>query len=231
MLSLTGPADWDLLCTVWQGVQAELDLPAPAIAVAGADGYQLWFSLVEPVAAPRALAFLEALQRHYLGDVKPSRVGLRPAMTPGSPPQAAHARPVPARLPNSDHWSAFVTPDLAPVFGDEPWLDSAPNPMGQSDLLARLKSMPAADFLRVLEQLQPATTVIDAAPAADPAATAGAAQGGATERPAAAAAAAAAERQPRRFLLDVMNDDSVALGLRIDAAKALLPYVDPPERP
>ncbi|MDZ4295265.1 MAG: hypothetical protein U1C47_25500 [Hydrogenophaga sp.] len=30
-------------------------------------------------------------------------------------------------------------------------------------------------------------------------------------------------QDPRRFLLDVMNDPTVALVLRIDAAKALLP--------
>jgi hypothetical protein len=31
---------------------------------------------------------------------------------------------------------------------------------------------------------------------------------------------------PKRFLLDVMNDDTLALGLRIEAAKALLPYFE-----
>jgi hypothetical protein len=40
------------------------------------------------------------------------------------------------------------------------------------------------------------------------------------------AAPAGARRAPKAFLLDVMNDASVALGLRIEAAKALLPYFD-----
>ena len=38
------PASWDRLSAVWQGVQAELELPAPAIAVSGTDGVQLWFA-------------------------------------------------------------------------------------------------------------------------------------------------------------------------------------------
>jgi len=42
---------------------------------------------------------------------------------------------------------------------------------------------------------------------------------------------AGAGRDPKRFLLHVMNDPSVPLGLRIDAAKALLPYPDDDARP
>jgi hypothetical protein len=38
-------------------------------------------------------------------------------------------------------------------------------------------------------------------------------------------------QDPTRFLLDVMNNDAVALALRIDAAKALLPYLDAVRRP
>ena len=51
VLELTGPADWDVLSAVWRGVQADLELPAPAIAVSGTDGLQLWFSLEAPVPA------------------------------------------------------------------------------------------------------------------------------------------------------------------------------------
>lgn len=45
------------------GVQADLALPAPAIAVNGSDACQRWFSLVEPLPAPQAAAFLDALRR------------------------------------------------------------------------------------------------------------------------------------------------------------------------
>lgn len=236
VLALARPADWVALSQVWQGVQVDLDLPAPAIAVAGADGYQLWFSLAEPVAAAQAAAFLDALRQRYLGDIRASRVGLLPvaAAAAESPLQAAHARRVPAALPDNGHWSAFVTADLAPVFDDEPWLDSPPNPGGQADLLSRLKSIAAADFQQALQRLRPAPLLIDTKPAMDAPASAEAGSGlglgpgsdeGAsptTDGPAPAAAA----RDPKRFLLDVMNDDSVPLALRIDAAKALLPYVD-----
>ena len=49
VLALSGPADWAPLSAVWRGVQADLDLPAPAIAVNGVDAFELWFSLADPV--------------------------------------------------------------------------------------------------------------------------------------------------------------------------------------
>jgi hypothetical protein len=36
---------------------------------------------------------------------------------------------------------------------------------------------------------------------------------------------------PKRFLLDVMNNEALELALRIEAAKALLPYFNEPRRP
>lgn len=213
VLELARPADWAALSKVWQGVQRDLELPAPAIAVSGQDGYQLWFSLSEPVPGAQARAFLESLRVRYLGDINPLRVGLMPALDAVSPLHARHARTVPDEQANSGHWSAFVAPDLAPVFAEEPWLDTPPSPEGQSDLLSRLVSISPADFQRVLERLGPATASAPSAPASGAAKTAG------------------AHLTPKRFLLDVMNDDSVALGLRIEAAKALLLYVDDLEPP
>jgi hypothetical protein len=208
VLELARPADWAALSKVWQGVQADLELPAPAIAVSGTDGYQLWFSLSEPVPAPQAMTFLESLRVRYLSDIKTQRIALMPVADAASPLHAVHAMMVPALQANGSHWSAFVAPDLAPVFAEEPWLDIPPGPEGQSDLLSRLKSIPAADFQRALERLRPATVPGAALPAS-----------GSTER-------VGASPGPKRFLLDVMNDETVALGLRIEAAKALLPYVD-----
>ena len=37
VLELARPANWAPLSAVWQGVQTDLDLPAPAIAVNGSD--------------------------------------------------------------------------------------------------------------------------------------------------------------------------------------------------
>jgi hypothetical protein len=208
VLELARPADWAALSAVWGGVQADLALPAPAIAVNGRDGCQLWFSLLEPVLVPKAAAFLDALRRRYLGDIVPVRVAMLPALDAASARPLIHVRPVPALQADSGLWSAFIASDLAPMFADEPWLDMPPNPDGQAQLLAPLKSIPPAEFKLALQQLSPTT-----GPAAPGLVTN-------------AAAPAAASLDPKRFLLDVMNNDSLDLALRIEAAKALLPYVD-----
>ena len=266
VLELGRPADWPALAKVWHGVQAELDLPAPAIAVSGVDGYQLWFSLAEPLPAAQALAFLESLRAHFLADIKPHRISLMPtldtastwpaldassalpALNASSPRPARHARPVPAQQASSGRWSAFVAPDLAPVFADEPWLDLPPNPDGQAGLLSRIKSIVAADFQRAVDTLRPALPTLRAveppqlsAPAAQAAQVAQAAQAAQAALADQAGAGlgladtralpAGAWRAPQAFLLDVMNNDRVALGLRIEAAKALLPYFDDPRNP
>jgi RNA polymerase sigma factor (sigma-70 family) len=49
VLELVQPPGWEVLARIWHGVQNELDLPAPAIAVSGLDALQLWFSLEKPV--------------------------------------------------------------------------------------------------------------------------------------------------------------------------------------
>lgn len=199
VLELARPADWAALSAVWQSVQADLGLPAPAIAVNGRDGYQLWFSLQQPVPPAQAQAFGAALQARYLATLKPARVSVLPG--PDRPAEA-----VPAEQGGNGLWSAFVAPDLAPVFADEPWLDTPPNEGGQAELLAALKPMAPDDWQQALQRMSPSTSA--------PAATAAAAP------PAPAPAARA--REPRQFLLDVMNDEGVDLALRVEAAKALL---------
>lgn len=197
-LELARPADWPALKAVWHGVQAELGLPAPAIEINGLDGYRLWFAFAEPVPAGEIAALLEALRRRYLGAVAPARVALLAA------PERAL---LPPRQIAADRWSAFVAPDLAPVFADEPWLDTPPGVDGQADLLLRHAAMAAADRRVALERLGAADLPAQAQP---PTATDGA-EGRAT-----------AASEPRRFLLGIMNDAGVALPLRIEAAKALL---------
>jgi hypothetical protein len=191
VMELTGPADWALLGQVWRGVQLDFELPAPAIAVSGSDGLQLWFSLQQPVGAARGAEFLAGLKSCYLAGLAPAtRLRL-------SPP--ASAALVPAEQASTGNWSAFVAPDLAPVFADTPWLDIPPGVEGQADLLARLQSIKPAAFEVVLCQLQP---------------------GG----PAAATLAQSSgeDVDPKRFLQQVLNDEAVALELRVAAAQALL---------
>ena len=196
VMELADPADWELLSKVWRGVQLDLELPAPAIAVSGLDALQLWFSLQEPLSALRAAEFLAGLQSRYLaGLAKPARLRLSPSAA-----GVFDAALVPAEQASTGNWSAFVAPDLAPVFADTPWLDIQPGVEGQADLLARLESIKPAAFNAALQALRPVGL----------------------EAPAQVAKASSADLDPRRFLQQVLNDGTVALALRVEAAKALL---------
>ncbi|MBI3383917.1 MAG: hypothetical protein HY019_18080 [Aquabacterium sp.] len=220
VLELARPADWDALSAVWHGVQVDLALPAPAIAVSGVDGYQLWFSLAEPLPATRASAFLEALRVRYLPGIGPERLRMLPAVTALAPLQFQHASLVPAPQAQAERWSAFVAPDLAPVFAETPWLDFPPSEHGQAELLSRLDSIAPADFQRAEARLSGQLTPSPDQP-----------QPNQLELREASSRDTAPALDPKRFLLKVMNDDTVAMALRIEAAKALLPFFDAPRRP
>jgi hypothetical protein len=196
VMSLGRPADWLALSAVWHGVQLDLAWPAPAIAVSGSDGYQLWFSLAQAVPSQEAQALLEALRQRYMGHIVPERVGIMPA----------HASAMPGEQVMPDQWSAFVAPDLAPMFADTPWLDIPPSPDGQADLLSGLNSIKPAAWQAAWAQVQ--------RPSQQAEPTAPTLQAGMQPQ--------ALYADARRFLLDVMNDERVALALRIEAAKALL---------
>lgn len=222
VLEVARPADWEPLARAWRGVQAELELPAPAVAVSGTDGLQLWFSLVEPVAPRDAHAFLEALRLRFLAELPPARVRLMPSETSAAP--AAHAALVPAEQAQEGRWSAFVSPDLAALFSETPWLDLPPGIDGQADLLSRLKSIGQAGFDEALARLAPPAPESGGAEgrAPDPGARIAEPAPGRTPAPPAPAGA----QEPREFLLRVMRDETVALALRIEAAKALLQPAD-----
>lgn len=214
VLELAGPADWAAMAKIWSGVQADLSLPAPAIAVAGASGYQLWFGLAQAIAADEARAFGQALALHYLSDQVRRRLVVWPGVVDGS---FQHARQVPSGLSDAGPWSAFVAADLAAMFADEPWLDLPPNPDGQAGLLSGLRCISPGQLDHALSVLKPArptesAVMTSASPSAD---------GGADA--AGQATSISAQSDPRRFLLEVMNNQTLALSLRIEAAKALLP--------
>ncbi|MEY4564729.1 MAG: hypothetical protein RLZZ618_4006 [Pseudomonadota bacterium] len=215
VLELARPADWDAVALVWRGVQAELDLPAPAIAVSGTDGFQLWFSTAEAVPVAQAQAFLAALRHRFLPDVAAKRVSLWPAADPAAPGEAVHAPPVPAQQRLSGDWSAFVAPDLAAVFADTPWLDLTPSDDGQADLLTPLRSITTSAWDEVWAKLHPELAQANVPHAAVPAVPT--ASPSVPRDPKAPGAAA------EHFLLQVMNDESQPMALRIEAARALLP--------
>jgi hypothetical protein len=210
VLELARPADWTLIGPVWRGVQSELGWPAPAIAVSGTDGLQLWFSLAEPLPAPEAHAVLQALRGRFMANAPDRRVRCFPAAD-ADPSSSLQAPRVPAEQEATGNWSAFVAPDLAPVFADTPWLDIPPSPEGQAELLGRLRSITPAELATARETLDRATAP---APAPRPDETAAPRQ----------AAVVVEALDPHAFLLQVMNNPTVDMALRIEAARALLPF-------
>lgn len=187
---------WTQAAQLYEGVQSELDLPAPAVSVSGGKAYGLWFSFAVAVPLSRAEAFAEGLRQRYLAEVPATRIVLHPR---------APLQLVPAHL-GDGRWSAFIDASLGSMFVDEPWLEMAPSPHKQAELLAGHASIKPDALERALGLL--------------PAASAGApADASSADRQ-----APAVHHEPVGFLLAVMNDDSVETGLRIEAAKALLPY-------
>ncbi|WP_153130531.1 hypothetical protein [Dechloromonas hortensis] len=201
------PGDWEALARLYQALQEELDLPAPAISVSGDQGFRLWLSLAQPVPVGLARHFLAELRRRYLADLPPASLEL----VPGA--ESATINLVPALNAATGKWSAFIDPSLGSMFSDESGLEMAPNMDRQADLLASLKSIDAAAFRHGLALL----AADEPSPAPDDS----------TQRPAdkpSTLSVGSNYSDPKSFLLAVMNDPSASAGQRIKAAKALLPY-------
>lgn len=198
--------DWPRVAALYQSLQEELELPAPAIAACADNGYQLWLSLAEATPVPVARTFLSALCARYLADLPPAAI----ATSPGSTADAALLPLVPALHAGSGRWSAFIDPGMGSMFIDESGLDMAPNLDRQADMLAGLRSISAAALQKAQQLLCPAADLATASPAA-PAQSVAGLQAGRFD-------------DPQSFLLAVMNDATVSLNLRIKAAAALLPY-------
>lgn len=203
VLELARPADWRALGAVWQGVQADLGLPAPAIAINGSDGYQLWFSWQQTLPTEEAAQFVQLLCQRYLPAIAAQRLRCFPG-TLDLAPQAV-------RQVRDEQWSAFIAPDLAAVFADEPWLNRDPGQEAQAQLLARLESMRAQDYAKALQSLQPPP--LAQTPSAITAPVAIAPSSGNTHYP---------TETPAAFLQAVMQDAGAPLALRVQAATALL---------
>lgn len=199
VLELRPPVGWAQLSSVWTGVQSDLSLPPPAIAVSGVDALQLWFSLAAPTLPSAGELFLQGLRARYLPDVGSTHVRLIA--------DAAQLPSVPPLETSPDRWSAFVAPDLASVFADTPWLDLPPNGEGQATLLRALEPIRQVAFEAALSQLGAMEDV-----------PAGLKPSALPEVPTFEQGGADAER----FLRRVMNDESVPMALRIEAAKGLL---------
>ena len=217
VIGLAPAAGWAPVAALCEGVVNVLDLPPPAVSVAGGAGFRVWFSLADPVPLPRAEAFLAGLRARFLAGVQPAHLSLLPSAAARDVPLA------PASESGAGRWTAFIDPAMGGMFADETWLDMAPSPERQAELLAGFRSIGSADFLRAMRLLEPGGAMVPASvapmaglvmeppavPAAEP--RAGLALGGGFV-------------DPKSFLLAVMNDPSACADHRIEAAKALLPY-------
>lgn len=157
-----GSAHWQALCTLANALQVELDLPAPAVSIAGADGYHLWLSLERLTPVALVQQFVALLGAAYLPDAGPMQhlamVELPPCLHAGS-----------------GKWAAFINPGLGASFADDAGLDMAPPLAGQVALLAGLRSISEAQLVHALDMLragQPLITeavqAVELAPATPP---------------------------------------------------------------
>jgi len=212
-------SDWEQVAKLYQGIQEDLELPAPAISVSGHTGYQLWLSLAACVSVVDARLFLDALRLKYLADLSLASLQLIPDA------DRSVVNLVPAFHQATGKWSAFIDPSMGAMFIEESGLDMAPNMDRQADMLSRLKSIKAGDFARALSILQS-----EAESNARLLEESAAEQRENPRHPSAVDQTRAKlsvgdnYTDPKTFLLAVMNDASASADHRIKAAKALLPY-------
>jgi hypothetical protein len=215
LISLERSGDWSSLARLYEAVQSELELPAPAVSVSSRNGFRLWFSLKEGVSLAQAEGFLQALCRKHLADVPEKYLKL----FPGSLAADGEAVEIPPRFNESvEKWSAFIDPSLGSMFADEAGLDMPPNPDKQAAQLAECASIDADDFQRALATLLPGEKR-DSEMAINRIESGRGSPGLIELLP-----VGTSFTDPYSFLLAVMNDATVSAVNRIEAAKALLPY-------
>lgn len=199
-------ADWPLAGTVFQQLQERWELPAPAFSVSPTAGFELWFSLAQPLAGQEAQRLGEWL---LAATLPPEGGGSGVALADGDLLELP-----PAIDPASRKWSAFIDPTLAGMFAEEAGLDFPPGAERQADMLAGLATVSGELLVRLRAEWDgpavQASVVLSDTPSP------------------AAPATARRYTDPREFLRDVMNDEAAPLAERIRAAEVLL--VNAPER-
>ena len=201
VVEIARAADWSLAARLYHSVRAELELPAPAVSIAGGGGYRLWFSFSEALSVDQARSFLLGLCKASLGEWQPDQLAFWPEQD-----SLRQLILPPAQDNASGKWSAFIDPELGSLFVDEPGLEMAPSDERQADLLAGVESIPRDAFERALARLGVSPEAGNLAPSTE--------------------AAGATFTDPKTFLLAVMNDPAASLEHRIEAAKALLPWFE-----
>lgn len=227
VVSFKRASAWEQVAKLYQAVQHDLALPAPAVSVSGREGYRLWFSLAEPLPVAQVRSFLNALHQKYLAEMPIASLEFQPAPLSAEPDLI---KLPPALHPASGRWSAFIDPTMGSMFIEEAGLEMAPNLDKQADMLAGLRCIKSGDFQQALALLEDAAKT-DAL--FKSAATPGAATSPneavspldfALGRSRAKLNVGNNYSDPQSFLLAVMNDATATPRQRIAAAKALLPY-------
>lgn len=225
VVSFLEAKDWQQVAGLYQAVQGDLQLPAPGVSVSGNSGYQLWFSLADPIPQEQARAFLSLLQARYLADIQEKNLSSN--LETEHPSTLAFP---PRQHGTSGKWSAFIDPSMGDMFVEEPGLEMAPNMARQADRLAALESISPVDFAKALLLLQTdaaagtdaeeeAAVPLDSCPhQADIQPQHG------NKRRRQPLSVGDDFNDPFAFLLAVMNDSAASGRSRISAAKALLPY-------
>lgn len=227
VVSVARGKDWTQVASLYQGVQEDLDMPAPAISVSVDEGYQVWFSLAVPVSLTQAKSFLDKLRRKYLPHIPLARLKFRPGSADDVNAERVNVLPlVPALDETTGRWSAFIDPTMGSMFIEETWLEMAPARDKQAGILAGVESIKAENFQRALTILL-AEAGTDESPERSVGSDGELGSQGLNGVHAQSALSVGCQfTDPKRFLLAVMNDQSASARHRIEAAKALLPYFD-----
>ncbi len=196
-------SDWPAVAGLYESLQLKEELPAPLIAVTPR-GYQMWFSLADPVSLADARHFLLRLQSAYLAELMPGCVELLPAASG----ELSELPVIPAEDPETQKWAAFIDPGMGSMFLDEPGLDIAPNPERQADILASAKSISTEDIRRLLAAERLAAGIHS--------------DGVVDPQSCHVVLPGTNFSDPREFLLMVMNSTHVSIADRVAAARALL---------
>lgn len=159
----SGAQQWAMLCTVANGLQAQLGLPAPAVSISGRKGYGLWLSLETPIPLAQAWQFLRLLHQAYFPDIE------KTICDAGGNTTSRCIAELPPFLDRvSGKWAAFINPGMGASFAEDPGLEMAPPWGAQAAFLAGLHSISSKQFEQALSQLGQLCGVTDAAMAGAP---------------------------------------------------------------
>ena len=132
---------------------------------------------------------------------------------------------MPEQKASNGNWSAFISSDLASIFGDEPWLDVQPNQEAQAEILMRIKPMKLAQFQQMAEQPATPERPVSNQNKAPPVIPADELESYCVKDLGSNINLDGVD--PKAFLENVMRNPDVPLLIRVEAAKALLPSFSP----